>query len=374
MLRILFAVNHTRGISGPHRNVVGSLNALARRSDVELTVLTGEIDASEPWYRSERVRLITGFRPKEPRRIASNVALLRKYGAECDVLYIPTNLTTFLLAQSVWPRRCIVAGPNVAPLRRAVDAPGKVELALCERWLEASDDRRDKVLRFAKGADDQVVRIYHAIDSDKFSPAHRDRSVWGRHQLSEDRLKVTFVGRDNAERKGLTPLLDAMELLGERRKDFDLVLVGKLGEATQERARRLGNAHCLGFQTGARLPELLASSDIVVVPSRWENMAFVVLEAMASGVAIVASAAGGIVEQIEDGKSGLLVKVTDSAGNFATDAPRALAEAVERLLDDAPLRARLGQGARQRALDFFNEQRLGQELVQTFLSAIGSNT
>jgi glycosyltransferase involved in cell wall biosynthesis len=84
----------------------------------------------------------------------------------------------------------------------------------------------------------------------------------------------------------------------------------------------------------------LGSADIFVLPSRSEAFPNAVLEAMATGLPIVASAVGGIPELIDDGHSGLLVPAGDST---------ALAERVCRLMADEPLAARLGEAARAKA-------------------------
>ena len=88
----------------------------------------------------------------------------------------------------------------------------------------------------------------------------------------------------------------------------------------------------------AQVPALLASLDVLVVPSAWEeNSPFVILEAFRAGVPVVASRIGGIPELVEHEVNGLLVE----PGNV-----EALAGALSRLASDRPLLARLGQGIR----------------------------
>jgi 2-deoxystreptamine N-acetyl-D-glucosaminyltransferase/2-deoxystreptamine glucosyltransferase len=98
-----------------------------------------------------------------------------------------------------------------------------------------------------------------------------------------------------------------------------------------------------GFVEHSAVPAVLASLDVLVLPSAYEEMGSVLVEAMASGLPVVASAVGGIPEVVRDGETGLLVPPGDVA---------ALAGVLDRLAADPELRARLAAGARARARDY----------------------
>ena len=102
-------------------------------------------------------------------------------------------------------------------------------------------------------------------------------------------------------------------------------------------------AHVQGFVEHERVPSVLASLDVLVLPSAYEELGSVLVEAMAAGVTVVASDVGGIPEVVVDGETGLLVPPGDVA---------ALAAALGRLTADEPLRVRLGANARVRAREY----------------------
>ncbi|WP_127818530.1 glycosyltransferase family 4 protein [Microbacterium sp. CPCC 204701] len=162
------------------------------------------------------------------------------------------------------------------------------------------------------------------------------------------RLRVMFVGRIVPD-KGPDVLLRAAA--GLARDDYEIVIVGSQGFDAQaqlspyERELRSLAATAavpVSFQPfvdRAALPALLQSADVFVAPSRWpEPSGLTVGEAMATGLPVIASDAGGIASVLGD--AGLLVRPGDVP---------ALADALGSLLDDAVLRAALGGAARRRA-------------------------
>jgi glycogen synthase len=98
-----------------------------------------------------------------------------------------------------------------------------------------------------------------------------------------------------------------------------------------------------GFVEHAAVPAVLASLDVLVLPSAYEEMGSVLTEAMAAGLPVVASDVGGIPEVVRPGETGLLVPPGDVD---------ALAAALDRLVAEPPLRARLATGSRRRATDY----------------------
>jgi glycosyltransferase involved in cell wall biosynthesis len=119
---------------------------------------------------------------------------------------------------------------------------------------------------------------------------------------------------------------------------------GSLRESARERARHLGVADRVDF-LGARadMPEILADCDVFALASDWEGSPMAVIEAMAAGLPVVATAVGGVPDLVENGVTGLLVSPGD---------PEALGGALLALSRDPQRRQALGAAARRRAARF----------------------
>lgn len=165
-------------------------------------------------------------------------------------------------------------------------------------------------------------------------------------QLPPDATLAVYVGRLDAG-KGLAELVQAWWVICQSRRGARLWLVGDGTERNRlaEQINRLG-LHGRVVLTGTfdRVDEPLAAANLFVLPSHEEGLSLALLEAMMAGLPIVASDIPGNRLAIQPGLTGLLAAPGDAAG---------LAAAVERLLADAELAARLGGAARSRALAEF---------------------
>lgn len=113
------------------------------------------------------------------------------------------------------------------------------------------------------------------------------------------------------------------------------------------------------------VPERLRAADVFVLPSRGENLPMAILEAMGSGLPVVASRVGGIHEAVLDGETGYLVPPDD---------PVALAERLERLAADAALRESMGRAAVERVGSAFSTEVIGAAVVDLYERVCGSST
>jgi glycosyltransferase involved in cell wall biosynthesis len=163
--------------------------------------------------------------------------------------------------------------------------------------------------------------------------------------------------------KGHLDLLAAAGAVFSAHPDVALALVGEgaMRRRLEEAVARLGlggRVHRLGQRED--IPALLAAADLFVLPSHQESFSNALLEAMAHGLPVIATAVGGNTEIVEDGVSGILVPPRD---------PAALGEAMIRLLRDPASARRMGQEARARVAKRFCLQRMVQE-TETLYGAL----
>ena len=175
------------------------------------------------------------------------------------------------------------------------------------------------------------------------------------------RPRVVFAGR-LARQKGVQVLAEAVRHL--RTPDVEVLVVGDGPErAAFERILREGGVadrvHLAGFRPHHEVPALLRSGDVFVMPSIYEELGSVLLEAMQARLPIVASATGGIPDAVGD--AALLVAPGD---------PVALAGEVDRVLADPALAARLSERAGERARRY-DWSTLAEEVLDVYRLAVG---
>lgn len=195
------------------------------------------------------------------------------------------------------------------------------------------------------------TRVLHiGCDLSRFQPATAERRTLLRERLgySSDRVVVCYLGRLSPE-KGVDVLIRACASLRPAHPSVRLLVVG-YGPA-EKQLRNLADELnimdiCL-FAGGASDPvDMYQSSDIFVCPSVWaEGFGYVNIEAMATGLPVVASATGGIADAVQDRQTGLLVPPGDVP---------ALAKTLTELIADPALRHRFGAAGRRRATAEFS--------------------
>lgn len=203
-----------------------------------------------------------------------------------------------------------------------------------------------------RGQDPQrISTIYYGVDLDKY------------HPLAPDEKSAAVVFGTVARlvyQKGHTHLLEAIPGVLARHPGtrWRFVGDGELRTELEAQAQRLGIAQAVEF-CGRRddVQQQLGSFDVFVLPSLWEGFPNVVLEAMAAGKPVIATAVEGTIELVVDNETGVLVPKQDAA---------ALAEAMVRLAADAALRERMGQASRHRVETHFSVQKQVAEFEALF--------
>jgi glycogen synthase len=193
--------------------------------------------------------------------------------------------------------------------------------------------------------------------------------------VSSNAIRLLYVGRLEG-RKGIDVLLAAAKHVLTRHPTAHLDIAGndripgpggqpwrRLFEEDLEADAIRPRVTFHGIVTETRLRGLYRACDVLVAPSRFESFGLMLVEGMMFGKPVVGCRAGGMVEVVEEGETGLLAEPGDI---------RSLEECLNLLIEDAELRARLGVAARARYEKYFTANRMTAEVV-TFLSQIGNS-
>jgi len=261
--------------------------------------------------------------------------------------------------------------PAESALVRLIKAPARAVYRRADEYVCIGRDIERETLN-AGIPRERVHYVPHGVDLQRFRPATADE----RSQIRQaegwpsDRSIVLFVGRLSTE-KGVLDLLDAWRMLDDRRAW--LVLVGPDMPAhpwdAGAKARAFIEAHQLEDRVRLYGPStdtarLYRAADVFVQPSHFESFGISVIEAMASGVPVIASKVGGMRDFLADGENALLHEPRSAA---------AVAAALRRALDDAGLRSRLAAAARRTVQQQFDDEALFDRYAALIESGVRSH-
>ncbi len=356
--------------------------ALAKRLDVEVRAF-GD---GAPVPGNPSVRFYPEWpeakRDTDPRFAGATDAFERslrmaKDRLDADLVHCHTWYTDMagILAAELWGIPSVLTIHSLEPLR-----PWKVEQLgrgyHLSAWMErtaieqvsaviaVSHETRDDVLRLFDVAPERVHVIHNGIDLDEYRPSlHAD--VLARHGIDPERPYVLFVGRITRQ-KGILHLLGAIPHLDPALQVVLCAGAPDTKEIGQEMAAmvatlqstRPGVIWISDMLPRADVIQLYTHAAVFCCPSVYEPFGIINLEAMACYTPVVASAVGGIKEVVVPGETGLLVDPDLLPGGFEPRDPAAfaarLAEAINRLGEDAGLRARYAEAGRRRVEQHFS--------------------
>jgi len=207
---------------------------------------------------------------------------------------------------------------------------------------------------------DKAVVIHNGVDFEKFYTHNGNIDFKIKLKIGNDSIIIGSVGRLHYQ-KGYEYLIEASGLVLKYFPNAKFVIVGdgELRESLESlaKAKDVFNSFIfMGNQTN--IPELLAQMDVFVLPSLWEGLPLVLLEAMAAKKPVVATNVNGIIEIIESEKDGILVAPKDSA---------ALSSAIIRLLKDNELRERLASNGYIKVTSEFSLNRMIEKTENVYI-------
>jgi glycosyltransferase involved in cell wall biosynthesis len=219
------------------------------------------------------------------------------------------------------------------------------------RLITVSESSRGDIVEQMGVPRDRLHIVPVGVDQTSFRPMPDVQRVTGR---------IMTTASADVPMKGLVPLLEGLAKLRVERPDAHLVVIGKQKTKSKIPAvlDRLGLQDAVTFVSGVpqeRIVELYAEAQVAVVPSLYEGFSLPAIEAMACGVPLVATTGGALPEVV--GAAALSVPTND---------PSALAIAIDQMLGDPELRARLGEAGRTRVLDRFTWKRSAEGMVDNW--------
>ncbi len=240
----------------------------------------------------------------------------------------------------------------------------RAQFVFCSRWIAERF-----VERYPRLPAEHVHVVYNGVNESAFHPPSEPRPAGPKTRI------VFYAGW--LPEKGIYELLAAARLLESRRQDWELHYGGsafshyrraeseEIDRRVREEAAGLSCVRLIGHIAHEDLPELLRSMDVGVVPSVYDDpFPLVPLEMMACGLPVVAFRAGGLKESVLDGETGFLVENRNV---------QALAEALERLIENASLRGQMGEAARRRVEEYFTWERHVDQLLEIYERIIRRN-
>ena len=307
--------------------------------------------------------------------LAMSLALVRLCRRERpDVIHahwiIPQGLVAVVIAKVLKiPVVITLHGGDVFSLRG--NLLGKLKqyaLRHCQAWTANTQTTASALHTLGTVSHPHIVPM--GVDVEQFAGDKADVGVI--NSKNNNARVILFVGR-LVEKKGVSDLIDAYAKLRlEERQGTILWIIGdgtlRLSLERQAAALKIHDqVRFLGYIANDQLPAYYAAAEIFVAPSiidrsgDTEGQGVVIIEAMASGVPVVAYKSGGIPDVISDEQTGLLVE----PGNT-----QALSNAITRLLRDTDLRVRLGSAGREHVCRHYTWKTIAKQFMSIFTDVV----
>ncbi len=234
-------------------------------------------------------------------------------------------------------------------------------------FIAVAEGVRRRLLQQKIIAPEQIKLIYNGVNISHFAEAKnlaKKGNLWRQLKLKSDCRLIGIIG-EIAAHKGQTDFVRAASRVAEQFPDAEFLIVGQDGSANGKQQKNLENLieklglqnkiHLLGWTDN--IAPVFGALDVFVSASLTEPFGLVIVEAMAAGCSVVATATDGAKEIIKDGETGRLVSIAN---------PNELSKVIIELLCDDNLRQILGEKARQSAKEKFSVARMVAETEKIY--------
>ncbi len=216
-----------------------------------------------------------------------------------------------------------------------------------------------------KGFQSKVIR--YGIDLKKFNADGVVSNIREHYKVNPNHVLIGYIVRMDVQKDPIN-MIKAYKQVCDARKDVTLLMIGEgpLKAETLELIKTLGISDRVIVDNFRQdVPNVLAGIDVYCLPSLWEGLPIGMMEAIAMRKCVVVSAVDGSKEIIKDGENGLLV---------TPQKPEELAKALIKVIDDADLRAKLGQNALKTVQEEFNAVTMTRKIENLYMEVLGKNS
>jgi glycosyltransferase involved in cell wall biosynthesis len=359
-------------VGGTERQFLNLLDGLRPRAEVHVACfradgpLLGELRGFEPPLPLSEYPIPSLRSPVVARRLLELVRYLRRH--EIDVVHTTGLYPNVFGVVAAWLARTPVIIASVRDMGQMWRGDLRRVQRLTCRLADAVVTNAEAIAQRlrAEGYRAETIEVIHNGIVPVEPPPRLPGSGFRRDLGIPAAAPVVGVVARIDPLKGLDDFLDAAALVAARHPETRFLIVGgpaaEVGPEYQDQLRRRADRLGLGdrvFLTGARtdVPDILPELTVSVLPSLTEGLSNSLLEAMAAGKPVVATAVGGNPEIVEDGVTGFLVPAND---------PASLAAAIERLVASPGLAAELGRAGQARVAAEFTPERLVERTTELY--------
>lgn len=404
-MKTLFLTNeyppHIYGGAGVHVDYL--THELAKLMDVEVRCFGAQSYRSEHlditgYGFDERTFKHTDSKLKSPLQAIDRCIGFCADPIEADVVHCHTWYTHFggILAKKAYGIPLVITTHSLEPLRpwkREQLGLGydvscwieKTALEMADEVIAVSQSMKHDLLELFAVDADRVRVIYNGIDTEEYRPV-TSQDALSRHGIDPRLPYVLFVGRITRQ-KGIIHLINAIRYLDPAIQVVLCAGAPDTKEIADEmeagvRAIQEARSHVVWIAEivdKRTLIELYSKAAVFCCPSIYEPFGIIILEAMACGTPVVASAVGGIKEIVADGVTGFLVPLDQykaspfepkDPGRFARD----LAAPINRLIGNDGLRRQMGDAGRSRAVALFSWRAIARQVHELYRELLADRT
>ncbi len=353
-MKILFAIN-SLVIGGAERVFVNQVNELNKDPNFDVWVLTTVTEKGKKTFRDQlqiSADKTIQFSYKNVLDLAAMPKVKKfldkeKFDAVISYLFL-TNFSLRILAK-------LSHVPVICSYEQNVYINKSKVQILADKILSYFTDAiipvSKEVLEFTSKQENipksKFKLIYNAVPLDFKELSTQEKSVFKKDLGIPEAAMVVSNAGSLVEQKGQTYFIEAAKKIIDKNSDKEIYFLiggeGKLRSELEQLAADLNIADKIKMLGILPINKLFSVTDIFVMPSLWEGLSLVMLEAMAAGKPMVISDVSGAKEVLNDGTDGLIVPVKD---------PVAIAEKVNLLINDSNLRSKISKGALARVKDF----------------------